>query len=42
VFALAGVMTLLGLLIFITYSSKDLPHSIRFALNGGRDVYAIK
>jgi MFS family permease len=42
VFALAGAMTFLGLIIFITYSSKDLPHSIRFALNGGRDVYAIK
>lgn len=42
VFALSGMMTLLGLIIFITYSSKDLPHSIRFALNGGRDVYAVK
>ena len=42
VFALAGAMTLLGLMIFITQSSKDLPHSIRFALNGGRDVYAIE
>ncbi len=42
VFALSGAMTLLGLIIFITYSSKDLPHSIRFALNGGRDVYAVK
>jgi MFS family permease len=42
VFALSGAMTLLGLIIFITYSSKDLPHSIRFALNGGRDVYALK
>ena len=42
VFALSGCMTLLGLLIFITTSSKDLTHSIRFALNGGRDVYAVK
>lgn len=42
VFALAGLMTSLGLLIFITTSSKDISHSIRFALNGGRDVYAIK
>ena len=40
VFAIAGLMTLLGLLIFITASSKDLPHSVQFALNGGRDVYA--
>lgn len=42
VFALAGVMTLFGLFIFITTSSKDLAHSVRFALQGGRDVYAIK
>ncbi|MGB3297356.1 MAG: MFS transporter [Phormidesmis sp.] len=42
IFALAGSMTLLGLMIFITHSSKDLSHSIRFALNGGRDVYAIE
>ncbi len=42
VFALSGAMTLLGLIIFITHSSKDLPHSIQFALNGGRDVYAVK
>lgn len=41
VFALAGVMTLTGLLIFITTSSKDLPHSVRFALNDGHDVYAV-
>ena len=42
VFAIGGSMTLLGLVIFITTSSKDLAHSIHFALNGGRDVYAIK
>lgn len=42
VFVLSGCMTLLGLLIFVTTSSKDLAHSIRFALNGGRDVYAVK
>ncbi|MBE9061029.1 MFS transporter [cf. Phormidesmis sp. LEGE 11477] len=42
VFAIAGLMTSLGLIIFITTSSKDIAHSIRFALNGGRDVYAIK
>lgn len=42
VFALSGTMTLLGLLVFITTSSKDLQHSIQFALHGGRDVYAIK
>ncbi|MGB7251337.1 MAG: MFS transporter [Phormidesmis sp.] len=42
VFALAGSLTLLGLIIFITTSSKDLSHSVRFALHGGRDVYAVK
>lgn len=42
VFALSGVMTAIGLLVFITTSSKDLAHSVRFALNGGRDVYAIR
>ncbi|MEM6596622.1 MAG: MFS transporter [Cyanobacteria bacterium P01_C01_bin.69] len=42
VFAIAGCMTLSGLLVFVTNSSKDVPHSVRFALNGGRDVYAVK
>ena len=42
VFAASGVMTLVGLLIFITTSSKDVAHSVQFALNGGRDVYAVK
>ncbi|MEO1403432.1 MAG: MFS transporter [Cyanobacteria bacterium J06635_1] len=41
IFALAGAMTLLGLVIFITTSSKDLAHSMRFALGRGHDVYAI-
>lgn len=42
IFALAGTMTLFGLLIFITTSSKDLAHSVRFALRDGCDVYAVK
>lgn len=42
VFLIAGCMTLSGLLIFITTSSKDFSHSVRFALNGGRDVYAVE
>jgi MFS family permease len=41
IFGLAGVMTFTGLLIFITASSKDLPHSLRFALGQGRDIYAV-
>ena len=42
VFAVSGLMTFVGLLIFVTTSSKDLPHSVRFALQGGRDVYALE
>lgn len=42
VFAIAALMTFSGLLIFITTSSKDLPHSVQFALNGGRDIYAVR
>ncbi|MEL6139824.1 MAG: MFS transporter, partial [Cyanobacteria bacterium J06628_6] len=41
IFAISGLMTLLGLFIFATTSSKDLAHSLRFALAGGRDVYAV-
>ncbi len=40
-FALAALMTLAGLVIFISSSSKDLAHSLRFALSHGRDVYAV-
>ncbi|NER78044.1 MAG: MFS transporter, partial [Leptolyngbya sp. SIO1D8] len=40
-FGLAACMTFIGLLIFITASSKDLGHSLRFSLSHGRDVYAI-
>lgn len=41
IFGLSGVMTLIGLVIFATANSKDLAHSLRFALGHGRDVYAI-
>ncbi|MBF2034022.1 MAG: MFS transporter [Leptolyngbyaceae cyanobacterium T60_A2020_046] len=40
-FGLAGAMTFLGFIIFVTASSKDLRHSLRFALSHGRDVYAV-
>lgn len=40
-FGLAGVMTFIGFLIFITASSKDLSHSLRFSLGQGRDLYAV-
>jgi MFS family permease len=39
-FGLAALMTFIGFLIFITTSSKDLGHSLRFSLGPGRDVYA--
>ncbi len=41
IFGLSGIMTLIGLVIFATANSKDLPHSLRFALGRGQDVYAI-
>ena len=41
IFGVAAVMTLLGLVIFITTSSKDMGHSVQFALRGGKDVYAV-
>ncbi|MGD1860634.1 MAG: MFS transporter [Leptolyngbyaceae cyanobacterium] len=40
-FGLAGLMTFIGLLIFITTSSKDLNHSLQFSLGQGRDIYAV-
>ena len=42
IFGLSGLLICLGVLIFITTSSKDVPHSLRFALSHGRDVYAVK
>jgi MFS family permease len=41
-FGFAAGLTCLALLIFLTCSSKDLPHSFRFALGRGKDIYAIK
>jgi hypothetical protein len=41
IFGLASCMSLVGLMIFVTTSSKDLPHSLRFALSSGKDVYAV-
>ncbi len=41
-FGFAAGLTCLALFIFLTASSKDLPHSVRFALGRGQDVYAIK
>ena len=41
IFGVASAMTILGLIIFVTTSSKDMNHSVQFALKGGRDVYAV-
>ncbi|MBP5971354.1 MFS transporter [Brasilonema sp. CT11] len=41
-FGLCAGLTFLGVIIFITFSGKDLPSSVRFAFGRGRDVYALK
>jgi MFS family permease len=40
-FGISGGFAFLALVIFLTQSSKDLPHSLRFALGRGRDIYAL-
>ena len=40
-FAFAGGLTGLGLIIFLTLSGKDLPNSVRFALGRTQDAYAV-
>ncbi|WP_009632608.1 MFS transporter [Synechocystis sp. PCC 7509] len=42
IFGFASGLTFLAIIIFLTQSSKDLPHSLRFALGKGRDIYATK
>ena len=42
IFGFASGLTFLAIIIFLTQCSKDLPHSLRFALGKGRDVYATK
>jgi len=41
IFGFASGLTFIAILIFLTQSSKDLPHSLRFALGRGKDVYAL-
>lgn len=41
IFGFAAGLTFLAILIFLTQSSKDLPHSLRFALGRGQDLYAV-
>jgi predicted MFS family arabinose efflux permease len=40
-FGFASGFASLALLIFLTRSSKDLGHSLRFALGRSRDLYAL-
>lgn len=40
-FGYGAILTVLALLIFLTQSSKSLPHSLRFALGRGRDAYSL-
>jgi len=42
IFVITAVLIFIGLLAFLTLSSKDLPHSLRFALGRGQDIYAVK
>ena len=41
-FGLSAALTFIGIFIFLTLSSKDLPSSLRFALGRGQDAYALK
>ncbi|HAJ58200.1 MAG TPA: MFS transporter [Cyanobacteria bacterium UBA8543] len=41
IFALSTGLSFLALIVFITYNSKDLHHSLRFATGRGQDVYAL-
>jgi MFS family permease len=40
-FFLAGGLASLGLFIFLTKSSKNLGHSLRFAFGKEKDIYAV-
>jgi MFS family permease len=40
-FGVATGIVAIGILLFVTLSSKDLQHSLAFSLFGGRDVYAL-
>ena len=41
IFAFSAGLSFLAILIFITQSSKDLAHSLRFAFGRGQDAYAL-
>ncbi|NEQ18801.1 MAG: MFS transporter [Microcoleus sp. SIO2G3] len=41
IFGVAGLLSLLGIVVFATLSSKNLAYSLQFAIGRGRDIYAI-
>jgi len=41
-FGFAAGLTALAIVVFLTQSSKDISHSLRFALGKGRDIYALR
>lgn len=41
-FGFAAGLALIAIVVFCTQSSKDITHSIRYALGKGRDVYALR
>ncbi|MDY6936154.1 MAG: MFS transporter [Cyanobacteriota bacterium] len=41
IFALSAVLACVALGIFMSSNNKDVPHSLRFALGRGRDLYAL-
>ena len=41
IFSLSTGLAVLALIVFITFNSKDLPHSLRFATGRERDIYAL-
>jgi len=40
-FAIAMGLASIAFVLFVTANSKDLPHSLQFALGRGRDLYAL-
>ncbi len=42
IFGLASLLSWLGLLVFLVFSGKNIPQSLRFALGKGKDIYAVE
>lgn len=41
IFGISAILGAIGLIVFLTQSSKDVAHSLRFALGRERDIYAV-